>query len=145
MSSYWPSLVRIVVALYWLYFASQKWTGVGWMQGVIKSTADANPIPGLHQFLEQVVVPNWHVFAVLQSVGETAAGILLLVGIATRWAAILGVLLAANLAFTVAFGVNDDGFRWLYWLGLVVNAQVVVSGAGPIALSRFKWVPAFLR
>lgn len=145
MNNLWPSLVRIVVALYWLYFASQKWTGVSWMQSVIKSTADVNPIPGLHQFLEQVVVPNWHVFAVLQGVGETAAGILLLVGIATRWAAILGVLLAANLAFTVAFGVNDDGFRWLYWLGLVVNAQVVVSGAGPVALSRFKWVPAFLR
>ena len=145
MSSLWPSLVRLVVALYWLYFASQKWNGVGWMQSVIKSTADANPIPGLHQLLEQIVVPNWFVFAVLQGAAETVVGVLLLFGIATRWAAILGVLLGANLALTVAFGVNDDGFRWLYWLGLVVTAQVVVSGAGPIAISRFKWVPAYLR
>lgn len=145
MSSLWPSLLRLVVALYWLYFASQKWNGVGWMQSVIKSTADANPIPGLHQFLEQVVVPNWFVFAVLQGAAETVVGVLLLFGIATRWAAILGVLLGANLALTVAFGVTDDGFRWLYWLGLVVTAQVVVSGAGPIAVSRFKWVPAYLR
>ncbi|HEV2217729.1 MAG TPA: DoxX family membrane protein [Candidatus Dormibacteraeota bacterium] len=141
----WPSLVRIVVAFYWLYFASQKWTGVDWMQSVIKGTADANPIPGLHQFLETVVAPNWFVFGVMQGAAETVVGVLLLLGIGTRWAAILGVLLAANLAFTVAFAVSDDGFRWLYWLGLMVNAQVVVSGAGPLAISRFKWVPAYLR
>ena len=144
-ASAWPSLVRIVVAFYWLYFASQKWTGVDWMQSVIKGTADASPIPGLHQFLESVVAPNWFLFGVMQGAGETVVGVLLLLGIGTLWAAILGVLLAANLAFTVAFAVSDDGFRWLYWLGLVVNAQVVVSGAGPLAISRFKWVPAFLR
>ena len=55
------------------------------------------------------------------------------------------VLLAANLAFTVAFAINDDGFRWLYYLALVLNAQVIVSGAGPIAISSFRWVPAYLR
>jgi uncharacterized membrane protein YphA (DoxX/SURF4 family) len=145
LGKYWPSLLRVTVALYWLYFASQKWNGIDWMRGLMKATADANPIPGLHQVLEAVVVPNWFVFGLLQGAGETAVGILLLVGLGTRWAAILGVLLAANLALTVAFAVNDDGFRWLYWLGLVVNAQVLVSGAGPIALSSFKWVPAFLR
>jgi uncharacterized membrane protein YphA (DoxX/SURF4 family) len=145
MSEIWPSLLRVTVALYWLYFASQKWTGVDWMRGVIKATADANPIPGLHDFLENVVVPNWFVFGVLQGAGETVVGVLLLLGIATRWAGLLGLLLAANLALTVAFGVTDDGFRWLYWLGVVVNAQVMVSGPGRIAISRFKWVPAYLR
>jgi len=144
-SEAWPSLLRITVALYWLYFASQKWNGVDWMRGVIKATADANPIPGLHQILENLVVPNWFLFGVLQGAGETVVGILLLLGIGTRWAAILGVLLAANLAFTVAFAIDDDGFRWLYWLGLLVTAQVLVSGPGSIALSRFKWVPAYLR
>jgi uncharacterized membrane protein YphA (DoxX/SURF4 family) len=141
----WPSLFRFTVGLYWLYFASQKWQGVDWMHSLIKATADANPIPGLHQFLEGVVVPNWFLFAVAQGIGETVAAILLILGLATRWAAILGVLLAANLALTVAFAVNDDGFRWLYWLGLLASAQVVVSGAGKYALDRFKWVPAYLR
>jgi len=58
---------------------------------------------------------------------------------------VLGFLLAANLALTVAFGVNDDGFRWIYYLAVLVNAQVIVSGGGPIALGRFGWVPAWLR
>jgi len=145
LGKYWPSLLRITVGLYWLYFASQKWNGVDWMKPVIKSTADANPIPGLHQFLESVVAPNWFLFGVMQGIGETVVGVLLIFGLATRWAALVGVLLAANLAFTVAFAVNDDGFRWLYYLALVVTAQVIASGAGPIAISRFRWVPTYLR
>ena len=52
IGKYWPSLLRLTVGLFWLYFASQKWNGVDWMKGVIKGTADANPIPGLHQFLD---------------------------------------------------------------------------------------------
>jgi uncharacterized membrane protein YphA (DoxX/SURF4 family) len=145
MSSAWASLVRITAGLYWLYFASQKWHGIGWMQGVMDATARTNPIPGLHQFLTNVVDPNWYVFALAQTVGEHVAAVLLILGLATRWAGVLGLLLAANLALTVAFGVNDDGFRWLYYLAVVVNAQVIAGGAGSIAVSRFKWIPGLLR
>src|SRR5438552_1357697 len=111
LSKYWPSLLRITVGLYWLYFASQKWNGVDWMKSVIKGTADDNPIPGLHQFLESVVAPNWFLFGVVQGVGETVVAVLLIVGLATRWAGLLGLLLAANLAFTVAFAISS--FRWV--------------------------------
>jgi len=145
MSDAWPSVFRIVVGIYWLYFASQKWQGVGWMQGVIKSTAQSNPIPGLHEFLNGVVVPSWFLFAVAQTIGETLVAVLLILGLATRWAAVLGLLLALNLALTVAFGVNDDGFRWLYYLAVIANAQVIVSGGGRYAVSNAKWMPAFLR
>jgi len=145
MQGAWPSLFRVTVGLYWLYFASQKWLGVGWMHELMVGTARANPIPGLHEILTSIVVPNWLPFAVGQAVGETVVAVLLILGIGTRWAAILATLLAANLALTVAFGVSDDGFRWLYYLGLLASAQVIVSGPGPIALSRFGWVPAFLR
>lgn len=145
MSEAWTSVFRIVVGLFWLYFASQKWQGVGWMKGLIESAGPANPIPGLHEFLIQVVAPNWFLFAVAQGVGETAVGILLVLGLATRWAGVGGFLLAANLALVVAFGLHDPGLRWLYYLAVLVNAQVIVSGAGPYAVSRFGWVPAFLR
>ena len=144
MSEGWASLFRIAIGLYWLYFASQKWQGVGWMRDVMGSTAKVNPIPGLHEFLISVVIPNWLPFALAQSIGETLVAILLVLGLATRWAGILGLLLAANLALTVAFGA-EDGFRWLYYLAVLANAQVIVSGPGPFALGRFGWVPAFLR
>lgn len=141
----WPSLFRIVVGLYWLYFASQKWQGIGWMRPVLVDAARVNPIPGLHQLLVSVVVPNWVPFALAQTAGETVVAILLILGLASRWAGILGSLLAAGLALTVAFAVNDDGFRWLYYLGVLVNAQLIASGPGPYALDRFGWVPAWLR
>jgi uncharacterized membrane protein YphA (DoxX/SURF4 family) len=144
MSEAWASFFRIAIGLYWLYFASQKWQGVGWMRDVMASTAKVNPIPGLHEFLVSVVVPNWLPFALAQGVGETVVAILLILGLATRWAGVLGLLLAANLALTVAFGA-DDGFRWLYYLAVLANAQIIVSGPGPFALARFGWVPAFLR
>ena len=145
MTEAFASLFRVVVGLYWLYFASQKWQGVGWMHGLIDSTARANPIPGLHEFLVQVVAPNWFLFAVGQAVGETVVAVLLILGLATRWAGVLGLLLAANLALTVAFIANDSGFRWMYYLAVLINAQVIVSGPGPYALARFNWVPAILR
>ena len=145
MAELWPSLFRIAVGLYWLYFASQKWQGIGWMHDVLVSAARVNPIPGLHEFLVSVVVPNWVPFALAQTVAENVTAALLILGLATRWAGVLGFLLAVNLALTVAFAVNDDGFRWLYYLAVLANAQVIVSGPGPVALGRFGWVPEWLR
>jgi uncharacterized membrane protein YphA (DoxX/SURF4 family) len=145
MSKAWPSIFRIVVGLYWLYFASQKWQGIGWMQPVLVEAARVNPIPGLHQVLVSIVAPNWVPFALAQTAGETTVAVLLILGLASRWAGILGTLLATGLALTVAFAVNDDGFRWLYYLGVLVNAQVIASGPGPYALGRFGWVPTWLR
>ena len=145
MTEAFASLFRIVVGLYWLYFASTKWQGIGWTRALIQSAGPANPIPGLHEFLIQVVAPNWFVFSVAQTIAETVVGLLLLLGLATRWVAVGGLLLAANLALVVAFEVSDPGFRWLYYLGVLVNAQVIVSGAGTCALGRLGWIPAFLR
>ena len=145
MNETWASAFRIIVGIFWLYFASTKWQSVEWTRGLIQSAAAVNPIPGLKEFLASVVAPNWFAFSVAQTIGETVIAVLLILGLATRWASIGGLLLATNLALVVAFQVADPGFRWLYYLAVLVNAQVVVSGAGPIALDRFKWVPAFLR
>ena len=144
MSEAWASIFRIVVGLFWLYFASTKWQSVEWTRGLIQSAAADNPIPGLKEFLANVVAPNWFAFSVAQTVAESVVAILLILGLATRWASIGGLLLAANVALVVAFEVPDPGFRWLYYLAVLVNAQVILSGAGPFALARFKWVPAFL-
>ena len=141
----WPSLFRFSVGLYWLYFASTKWNGVDWVRPLMQGAGAANPIPGLKELLTDVVAPNWFLFAVAQTAGETVVAVLLILGLATRWAAVLGVLLAAGLALVVAFEVSDPGFRWLYYLAVLVTAQVVVSGAGPYAVSRFAWVPRALR
>ena len=95
--------------------------------------------------LAQVVAPNWEVFAIAQGAAETAVAVLLILGIATRPAAIVGTLLALNLSLTVAFLSSDVGTRWLYYLAVLVNLEVAVNGAGSLALLRgTRSVPAWL-
>jgi len=150
----WRSLFRIGVGVYWLYFASQKWPeplgfgpthGIGWMQPLMARAAEVSPVPVLHELLTQLVLPNWQYFALLQAAGETLAGVLLILGIATRPAALLATLLALNLSLTVAFTVADIGVRWLYYLPVLASFEVFVSGSGAIAVDRARWVPGWLR
>jgi uncharacterized membrane protein YphA (DoxX/SURF4 family) len=141
----WRGAFRIVVGAYWLFFASQKWGGVGWMQPLIQGAAAVNPIPGLHELLAVVIAPNWFLCAVLQAVAETVVGVLLVLGLATRKAAVVGLLLALNLALVVAFEYRDVGFRWLYYLGVLVNAELVFAEVGWPALGSYRRMPAWLR
>ena len=140
----WRAVYRVVVGVFWLYFASQKWGGVGWMQGLIQGAAAVNPIPGLHEFLAVVVGPNWYLAAVAQTIGETVVGLLLVLGLATRKAAVLGFLLALNLCLVVAWEQHDVGYRWLYYLALLVNAELIFAEPGSLALGRYRFVPAWL-
>ena len=57
----------------------------------------------------------------------------------------LGLLLALNLALVVAWEASDPGFRWLYYLAVLVNAELIFAEAGWPALGRYKFVPAWLR
>src|SRR5437588_469217 len=93
----WQSLVRLGVGAYWLYFASQKWPapfglpphGIGWMHKLLVDSAQTNPVPGLGALLTQLVLPNWQLFATAQAVAETTVAVLLIIGLATRPAALL--------------------------------------------------------
>jgi uncharacterized membrane protein YphA (DoxX/SURF4 family) len=141
----WRGVFRIVVGIFWLYFASQKWGGVGWMQPLIQGAASVNPIPGLHELLAVVVAPNWFPFALAEAIAETIVGVLLVLGLATRKSAVLGLLLALNLALVVAFEVSDIGSRWIYYLAVLVNAELIFVDEGWPSLGGYGFVPAWLR
>ena len=150
----WRSLFRIGVGAFWLYFAQQKWPaplgissshGIGWMHPILVNAAADNPISFLRDALTHLVLPGWQVFSVLQAAGETVVGVLLILGIATRPAAVLGTLLALNLSLTVAFTIPDPGLRWLYYLPVLASFEVFVNGSGAWALDRVRWVPGRLR
>ena len=148
----WRSVFRVGLGAYWLYFASQKWPapygfpphGIDWVHPLLEQAARVNPVPGLHEALVQLVLPNWMVFVVAQTVAETAVGVLLILGLATRPAAVVATLLALNLSLTVAFTATDIGVRWLYYLPVLAGIEVLVNGAGAVALDRARPVPAWL-
>jgi uncharacterized membrane protein YphA (DoxX/SURF4 family) len=141
----WRTVFRLGAGAYWLYFASQKWHGVGWMKPMIEESARVNPVPGLHEFLTVVVAPNWFLFALGQMAGETVVGALLVLGLGQRLAAVLGTLLALNLALTVAFLSPDVGLRWLYYLAVLVNGELIFVEPGLFALGRTRFAPSWLR
>ena len=118
---------------------------IDWMRPLMERAAEVNPVPFLHDLLTRLVVPNWQVFAVLQAAGETAVGVLLVLGIATRPAALVATLLALNLSLTVAFTDADVGLRWLYYLPVLASFEVFVNGSGAWAVDRARWVPGWLR
>ena len=146
----WRSLFRIGIGGYWLYFAVQKWPaplgkGIDWVHGLLVTSAQTNPVPGLGPLLGRLVLPHWQVFVTAQTVAETAVGVLLILGLATGPAALLGTLLAINLSLTIAFLDPDPGLRWLYYLPVLASFEVFVSGSGSLALDRARWVPGWLR
>jgi uncharacterized membrane protein YphA (DoxX/SURF4 family) len=139
------SVARIGLGAYWLYFASQKWSGVSWVHPLIVAAGAQNPVPGVHELLVRVVTPNWFLFAEAQTAGETLAGALLVLGLATRWAAGLAVLLSVGLSLSIAFTIPDLGLRWLYYLAVFTSLAVAVNGPGSLALERLLPVPRWLR
>ena len=149
----WRSLFRVGVGAFWLYFGAQKWPapwglaphGIGWMHPLLLQAAQTDPIPVVRDLLSQVALPNGRVFATAEAVAETAVGILLIVGLATRPAALVATLLALNLSLTVAFLDSDVGLRWLYYLPVLASFEVFVCGAGSLALDRARMVPAWMR
>lgn len=146
------SLVRLGVGGYWLFFASQKWPapygvpphGINWLHPLMEASAKTNPIPGVQTIFSQLVVPNWQIFAVGQTVVETVVGVLLILGLATRPAALVGTLVAIELSLTVAFLDQDLGLRWLYYLAIPATLAVLVGGAGSVALGRILGHPRWL-
>jgi uncharacterized membrane protein YphA (DoxX/SURF4 family) len=139
------AVCRVGTGVFWLYYAQQKWGGIDWMRPLIQHSAAVNPLPGIHELMVRVVSPNWTLFALLQAAGETVCGVLLVLGLGTRLAASLGVLLSLGLSTSVAFLDTDVGLRWLYYLPVLLNLSVAVAGAGQPALERMIAVPRWLR
>jgi hypothetical protein len=119
---------------------------VDWVRPLIERSPQVNPVPGLRELLAAVVAPHWLAFALLQTAGETLVAALLILGFLTRPAAVGGLLLAIGLSLTIAFLDADVGSRWLYYLAVLVNAQVLVAGPAarawpgpPSRLRRWRW------
>lgn len=141
----WRSIFRIAAGLYWLYFAAQVGTAFAALRAPIQDAAAISTVPGLHEFLVSVVAPNWYPFAVAQIAVEAAVGICLVLGVAVRKAAFAGVILALYLALTFAYLTDNAGARWLYYLSVLVNAELLFVPPGGWSLARSRAVPRWLR
>ncbi|MDQ6691341.1 MAG: DoxX family membrane protein [Candidatus Dormibacteraeota bacterium] len=90
-------------------------------RSIIQHNAKHHPVALYHDLVFNFLVPNWNLFGPLVGLTETAAGLMLLLGLAS-WA---GALLAAGLSFHIQF--SDANGPWLYeyaveWLPLICLA-----------------------
>src|SRR5438876_11911597 len=137
----WIAVLRIVVGA---WFVKAVWTklGIEWLWEIvpypavsprflgfhpkrIAEFAAGNPVAWYKDFLEGTVLPNSRVFATLQTFGEAAVGLGLILGLLTGLGALVGLFLSLNYGLAsqwMSFG--QQGFHVL-----LVTSMFVFLGA----------------
>ena len=121
---------RIAVGLYWLY--EQHWKlppdfGLHDARGLMFAFQQSIRYPTIdlyRAFLQDVVVPHFHLFGWLLGFAEVAIGASLVLGALTRAGALLGALQAVNLL--IAQGRTPEG-PWIYIAILAANLFVLLT------------------
>jgi len=138
--------LRIFFGLVWLSnglakaFNSQKFDWLGFFsftlisrdgaRGLAANAASKTQIGPLGTFFQDVVVGNWGFFGIFQTVVELAIGIGLLFGIATRLAAVGGLLLITPIWLMLW---HTDLYLWQYPLDLFPLLLLAIVPAGRVA------------
>lgn len=100
-------------------------------------------LPGTAEFFVALGLPGWLAYAVF--VTETVAGVMLVLGIQSRWAAlaVVPILLGATWAHAGngwMFAFENGGWEYPLYLSLLAFAQFLL-GDGAWALSRSRDLP----
>lgn len=128
------ALVRIAAALLWIQ-------NVGWKVppdfgqanngGLYHFTRFAveRPVFGPYAWLvEHLVLPNFTFFGWVTLLTEAALGAFLLIGLATRFWALIGVLQSLAITLSVLNAPNE--WHWSYFLMIMVHLLIFATAAG---------------
>ncbi|WP_306257397.1 DoxX family protein [Pararhizobium sp. IMCC21322] len=95
-------------------------------------------LPGTAQFFESIGIPGWLSYAVFSA--EVVAGVLLVLGVQTRWVALATVPILAGATWAHSgngwmFGYENGGWEYPAYLTLLAVVQGML-GDGAFALNR---------
>lgn len=100
--AFWLAIFRLYTGAFWLMHGIPKWTQSatfmppsGLMTQFLNE-AITNTTGPYQAFLTNIVLPNSWLFAEMVRTGEIVAGLLLFLGLFSRWGAVIGVLLSLN-------------------------------------------------
>ncbi len=133
----WPiAAARAIIGVLWLF--SLRWKlppdfmpaeGRGLMDWLeLEAAHAAFPLYGL--FVEQVVLPNFTLFAWLIFLTELVVGLSLLTGAFTRFGALLGLGLSLNLGIGLLEVPGE--WPWSYAMLAMWHGVFLVTGAGRV-------------
>jgi len=126
--------LRIGVALLWIQNASWKRPpdfGETDNEGLFVFTRFAveHPVlPPFTWFIERVVLPNFSLFGWLTLITEAALGAFLLVGLATRFWALVGIAQSLAITFSVLNAPNE--WHWSFYLMILAHLALFATAAG---------------
>jgi len=115
-------------------------------KSIIQHNAAHHPVALYHDLVFNLFVPNWSVFGPLVGLGETTAGLLLVLGLASWVGALLAALLSLHVQFSDATGpwLYEYAVEWVPLLCLVFMRSGRVWGLdGAIARGRPGWKKRF--
>ncbi|MGH3843187.1 MAG: DoxX family membrane protein [Pseudonocardiaceae bacterium] len=117
-----------VAAVDWGFFSFNLITR-GVAQGLATDAAAKSQIAPLAAFYRDVVLPNWGIFGLVLTLAELAVGIGLVLGIATRLAAVGGLLLILPIWLMLW---HTTAYLWEYPLDLFPLVLLAVVPAGRV-------------
>lgn len=121
--STWPIvLLRVYTGVFFLYFGARKLIGGNFDQGLtgFVSSRLEGSVGFFKPFLESVVIPNAGVFAFLVTWGELLLGIALIIGLATRYAAIAGAVMVFSFWMAKGQGILDAQNHDVIWFVILI-------------------------
>jgi uncharacterized membrane protein YphA (DoxX/SURF4 family) len=128
--------MRIVVGILWL--ANVEWKRPGDFgkdlgNGLYKyvNSAIENPVFGPYSwFVENVVVKNYTLFGWITLVTEVLLAALLILGLFTRAAALVGAGMSVSILFSVLYYDKVYEWPWSYFLMIAIHLFVFATAAG---------------
>ncbi len=126
--------LRIGVALLWIQNASWKAPpdfGKADNNGLYVFTrfaVDFPVLPPFAWFIEHVVLPNFTFFGWLTLLTECALGAFLLIGLTTRFWAVVGI--AQSFAITLSVLNAPNEWHWSYYLMILAHVGLFATAAG---------------
>lgn len=126
--------MRVVVAMLW--FQNLSWkvppdfgrSEGGGLYGWAEEGVTHPVLAPYAWLLENVVLPQFTLFGYLTLFAEFAVGVLLLAGLLTRFAALLGI--AQTVAITLSVLNAPNEWHWSYFLMLVCHVLLFAVAAG---------------
>jgi thiosulfate dehydrogenase [quinone] large subunit len=126
------ALLRIAVGFLWIQNADWKIPpGFDALLHFTRYAVEYPVFPPFAWLVERVVLPNFAFFGWSVLLLEAALGGFLLVGLATRFWALLGIAQTVAISLSVLYAPNE--WHWSYFLMLLAHIVIVGTAAGRYA------------
>lgn len=143
----WPLvMLRLYAGIFFIYYGFGKVRRDNFADGLagfVNSNLESS-FGFFRGFLESIVLPNKAVFAVLVSWGELLVGIALILGLATRYAAIAGAVMVSAFWFAKGQGFlaaqNHDSIWLIIFIVLAAAHAGRIAGLDARLAGRFRFL-----